>query len=328
MKKTALLAAALLLLAPTMAFGLDITINDNMNPSATWTNTTNLADPRVGINEDSEVELNCTTGQQWDLEAVVLRTLTTYNPATGLMKVSGFTLTLVGGWNFMSSLDTWSSGDVFLAFNEAPAYGNDGGADHNGTGSNINKIISNIFGYDYALDVDRTVGTSTTSGVWDGSTYGYDTVALSASSSLTTTTYYDQNEGADPWVYTRGGTVVGEGTYTLATYNTDAALWAAYSELNGKITGAGSINSKGKDTDANNHYAVTFDISDIVMPLLKNLGEGQTLDMWTHFTQQCGNDNLMGYIELTKPSNIVPEPSSIALLLLGILGTFARKLRA
>ena len=307
MKKTALLIAAALLVLPTTAFALDITINDNMNPSSNFINASNPVDVR-GIDEDSEVELNCVTGQKWDLEAVVWSPEYVYDPVNDVNKFVGASLTLVGGWDFIGSIDNWTSGDLFLAFDTKPLYGD---SDIPPIGGNANIDVANTFGYDYALDTN-----------W-GAPSTFAAVDLNQNSPvLTKTVYYNQNEGADPWKLSSGGQITDRGFVSLASYETDAALWAAYGELDHVIYGAGTA------VDAYKHYTATFDVTSIVLPLLQALPDEGVLLMWTHFTQQCGNDNLMGYVEIPKPENIVPEPSTMALLLLGLLGTFARKLRS
>ena len=300
MKKMTLFVAVAFLMLPSMAFAMDITINDQM-ASSTWSPTDTRSAENISVNEDSEVEYRCSTGQKWDLEAVILTPQYVYDPVSQLFKTSGYNLTLVGGWDFLGAIDTWTSGDLFLAFGTKPLYGN---ADIPAIGGNGNNDVANTFGYDYAFDMN-----------W-GTTTSFAVVDLNQNAPvLTKTAYYNQNEGADPWKLASGGEIVGRGFASLETYADNASLWADYAELNNTVFG-------GK------HYAATFDISDLLMPMLKALPEDGKLSMWTHFTQQCGNDDLMGGVELTKPQNIVPEPSSMALLLLGLLGTFARKLRA
>lgn len=115
---------------------------------------------------------------------------------------------------------------------------------------------------------------------WTGGTY--NVYSLNANSQ-TQTAYYDSNYGSSPWQYVSGGALIGNGTFTYEAALTDAAT--------GFIGGT--------------HYAVSgFDLS--------FLGNSS---FYSHFTMGCGNDNLMG-----AGHTQVPEPSSLALLALGLVG--------
>ncbi len=134
----------------------------------------------VSGSEDNEVEPNDVLAQKWDLEGFFL---------------SGNSLTMVGGFNFLTGAYTGSrwfiSGDIFISTNpDAVRYGNP-------PASNSYNIQNqrNIFGYDYALDMDYSRQT-------------YQVYRLTPDS-LLSDVYYQQNAGSNPYRYVSGGTAVG-----------------------------------------------------------------------------------------------------------------------
>lgn len=120
--------------------------------------------------EDEEVTLNCVPGQEWDLEGFFL---------------SGTTLTMVGGYDFING--GYGSGDIFLDIDGDAVYG----PANNGSGSG-KSVVSNLFGYDYVLDLD-----------FDN--FSYDIIDLTSGSPSTVTVYYGQNVASNPWQYSSGG---------------------------------------------------------------------------------------------------------------------------
>ena len=273
----------------------NITIDDN-TANSNWGYTGH------GVaGEDNEVTAGSTTGQEWDLEAVLF---------------TDNTLTLIGGWKFSGIRNGWTSGDLFLAFTDAnssetPVYGSAAAQiletpTSDGIGNN-GKIYNENYGYDFALHL----GAATTE---DGVTsMDYDAFNIQNEDGLVLSDVaYAKTRAANPYKYVSGGTEVEalSGTATQTRYGTDSALWAAFSDTANTVYGG-------------THYALTFtglDLSSF------GLAPGEYY-LWTHFTMGCGNDNLMGKtpFEITPPNNVVPEPSSIALLLLGVAGTVARK---
>lgn len=109
----------------------------------------------------------------------------------------------------------------------------------------------------------------------------YSLVSLNDESVLTSA-YYSWSTASSPWKYSSGGEVLEEG------------LTFSVSEESGE-------------------YTLSVDLA-----YLFNQFESGT-QFWSHFTQGCGNDNLMGSWE-------VPEPTTIALLSMGLFGLwFSRR---
>ena len=186
MKKTmfiAILALGLVLMSMPAAFAIELGTNITI-----YDGSTHGSNSWYGTQEDNEVEWRSVANQSWDLEGMFLK---------------GTTLSLVGGWDFVSghsgaggdydsdSDGLYTSGDVFIDVD---------GVDY-GT----------AYGYDYAFDVDWGTGT-------------YNLMKLSSSSTYLETTYVSSS---NPWKYKDGGTQVGSsGTFktTALTANEAAAL--------------------------------------------------------------------------------------------------------
>ena len=90
----------------------------------------------------------------------------------------------------------------------------------------------------------------------------------------------------------------------------------------GKTGRIGDQNDNDLLTD---HYEVTFNLAwlDDLVAL-----SGEDTKAWFHFTQECGNDNLMGMATWSSTApGPVPEPATLGLLFMGIVGIAATRLR-
>ena len=137
--------------------------------------------------EDGEVEPGCVDNQSWDLEGFFLK---------------GTTLTMVGGFDFADSTQTYPSGDIFLDIDGDYEQG------YSQSGNGVGTISGNL-GYEYVLDLDFNNDT-------------YNVFSLNSSSLLSV--YYSQNTASNPWRYGSGGTAVAgyaDKTLSYKTYADD-----------------------------------------------------------------------------------------------------------
>jgi hypothetical protein len=137
---------------------------------------------------------------------------------------------------------------------------------------------------------------------WQNFTYDVYQISLA---SMVTTVSLGANYGSNPWRYFSGGTYLDSGSFSYEANLTNAQT--------GKLGGttAGASNNDG----LNIHYAVYgFDLNFLPVGTV----------FTAHFTQSCGNDNLMG------SSAVVPVPAAVWLLgsALGLLGVVRRRTRS
>ena len=171
---------------------------------------------KMGVDyEDDEVEPGCVPSQIWDLEGFFL---------------DGYTLTMVGGYDFVNGAGGQASGDLFIDINGDAEYGsdNDGdGYDH--------SIIKNTFGYDYVLDIN-----------FENKTYN---VFQLSTDSYTESIYYTINQESNPWKYHSDGIEV-DGYQNISFLD---SYWSNLADDD--VTGLSSWDS------INSHYAAAFDLS-------------------------------------------------------------------
>lgn len=114
------------------------------------------------------------------------------------------------------------------------------------------------------------------------SNFSYSVYSINSSATVNTT-YFGINQGSNPWEYVAGGNLIGTGIITYHSGLTNGDV--GFSGYNG----------------INTHYAATVDISFL----------GANPSFISHFTMECGNDNLMG---------VVPEPGTLLLFGFGVFG--------
>jgi len=204
--------------------------------------------PGIGVGLEDEETDSSVTGQQWDLEAFFW---------------DGSSLTLVGGFDFINGVAVgprvYKAGDIFLD--------DTGDGEIPGHAVTVDPVTGNpvpaggityeLFGWDYALDVDWANGT-------------FDVVKLNytggTDGSRVQVVKFGSHQLANPYRYHDQGTVLFD---DLAFTSGWVATWPGLSDGG---TGLG-------------HYYATFDLSSLGITLRR-----------THSTLECGNDDIYGQV--------------------------------
>jgi hypothetical protein len=190
--------------------------------------------------------------------------------------LNGSKLSLVGGYNFQNG-----EKDPYYP-NYQPRletyYSGDIFIDVNGDAKYGSSLSSTINGQNQVID--NTFGWDYVLDL-DMTKLTYEVVAIDAASKVSSA-FFNINSDANPWQYVSGGSVVTSGTIAYTTGLTDAQ--AGF--------GGGS------------HNMMTVDLGFLT----------DNSAITTHYTMQCGNDNIIG-----KGKVSVPEPGIVLLLSMGIM---------
>jgi hypothetical protein len=257
--------------ASATSYGADVTLWDNINGTGAWTGGPTNPDPRTDALGDPTRE---------DQEVAVGALSGQQWDLEGMYFDYGtHVLTLAGGYNFKDGVlyggHTYTGGDIFLAVNPVLAAAPGGIEAPNPTGA----------GFDYVIDIDYALGTYQV----------YSVAGLTVGAGLIGVT---DIHSSNPWLYDAAsglGTDLGIGGTVSFSGPLDQGTFAA-------TLGAGP----GEYTPVGGtHYIMSgFDLS----WLYSTLGAGDFI--YAHYTYECGNDLLTGYIP-------VPLPGAA---LLGLLG--------
>jgi len=202
--------------------------------------------------------------------------------------LKGSKLYMIGGFNFLYGSDGYKSGDIFISTQGVPIYGSTPRPSSPLNGGEYG-IVANGYKYNYVIDFARN-GSGDLIGT-------YDVISLTGSS-LVSKSYFSQNEGSNPFQYVSGGNTLFSSI--------------AYTYYGGQ-TGQDVKNLLGDPSFSLDETGIWGGTHNVLMIDLAFLGYGQ--EFYAHFTEGCGNDDLMGHG--TTP---VPEPGTMILLGSGLVG--------
>jgi len=188
-------------------------------------------------------------------------------------------LSLVGGFDFVNGIPARRVADGDLFIDVT------GDAQYGSLGkapANFNpyQIVSDTFGYDFVVETNFQTLAYT---VYDIRGAGSNLQLICDSEQL--------DDAENPWRYLSGGVAIASGSIGYVTGLSDSAV--------GFLGGF--------------HNVATVNMN-WVLPYVD-----PAIGFTSHFTIECGNDNLMGHFSM------IPEPASLSLLVLGLLGAVMRK---
>jgi hypothetical protein len=187
--------------------------------------------------------------------------------------LSGNSLTMIGGFNFLTG--GYAGGNTWYQSGDIFISTNPGSVLYgNPPASNLNNIQNQPNIFGYNYVLDMDYATQT-----------YQVYGI-GQSALLSDVYYQQNAGSNPYRYVSGGTAIG---------GIQSFQYSSSPDLTG-------LNLQGMGGD-NFHNSLTVNLG--FLP--------ENTDFLAHFTEQCGNDALVG------SGHTTPEPTSIALVGGGLL---------
>ncbi len=189
--------------------------------------------------------------------------------------LNGHILTMVGGYDFVNGYSGVTSGDIFIDVDGDVIFGGSAAGLDNLSGGG-NKLITNAENEYVTYGYDYVLDI-------DFGTMRYDVYGIDDDTELLSVSYR-QNDGSNAWRYSTGGELISQNN----SFDYFAGLNS--SEVGG-LTG-------------DSHNAVSVDLG--------FLDHGTTFT--SHFTMECGNDNLIGQAALA------PEPATMALFGIGLIG--------
>jgi len=192
-------------------------------------------------------------------------------------------LTMVSGYDFnKAALGQVGAlpGDLFIDVNGDAQFGD---GTHAPAPYPASAVTSNSFGYDFVVDFDFL-------------NYTYDVYQIASAQDLQLQLVnVEINDASNPYRYLSGGTSML--TDGAVTYQTGLSNWAAQ--------------NRGYNVTGGTHTLASIDLS-----WLESFVAGP---ITFHYTMECGNDLLMGYVPTT------PEPATLALIGIGLAALGARR---